>query len=290
MNQIIFTSSLIIAALLVFSLLKKEKTEGLKLFLFWGMVIPIIFTTAYLAAGTVIKNQQSVTGGPVHWHADYEIYVCGKSIKDENLPQSDDHTSSFEFLQHLPEWLNTAFLLGAIPLEEGAGFIPQARAHEGEAEELDLVDPTGFSNRVGTSDFHEHGDGRIHVEGVVEHLEDVSLGKFFEAIGGQLTQTFMRLPTNHGEVIVQNGMPCPDGKPGAWQGFVYKTKGDIVTQKKLENFVDYVLSPYSTIPPGDCIIMKFDSEIKNRTEKICQFYQIALEKGEVKLTPSLSPP
>ncbi len=247
---------------MIFALLKKEKSEGLKLFLFWGMVIPIIFTTLYLAGATVIINQQSVTGGPVHWHADYEIYVCGESIKDENLPQSDDHTSSFEFF-------------------------PAAQAHEGEAQEkLDLVDPTGFSNRVGTSDFHEHGDGRIHVEGVVENLEDVSLGNFFKAIGGQLTQTLMRLPTNHGEVIVQNGMNCPDGKPGAWQGFVYKTKGEIVTQEKLENFAEYVLSPYSQVPPGDCIILEFGSESKNRTDKICPFYQIAIEKGELKLIPS----
>ena len=250
--KIVFWTSLVITALLLFSLIKKEKSERLKLFLFWGMVIPIIFTTFYLVTTTVAKNVGSVTKGPVHWHADYEIYVCGRSVKEKT--SYNNHK-----------------------------FIPIAQAHEGEADEaLDLVDPTGFSNRVGTSDFHEHGDGRIHVEGVVERLEDVSLGKFFEAIGGQLTKTIMRLPTNRGEVIVQNRMNCPDAKPGAWQGFVYKTKGNIVTQEKLDNFADYVLSPYSTVPPGDCIILEFGSETRAQTDKICSFYQIAIDQGELK--------
>ena len=255
-NQVLLGGGIILVVLLIVALLKKEQSEGLKIFLFWMIVFAASFTTIFLAMDTIIKNQQSVTKGPVHWHADYEIYVCGKSVKEENLPHSDEQTSSFEF-------------------------IPQAQAHEGETdEELDLVDPTGFSNRVGTSSFHEHGDGRIHVEGVVERLEDVSLGKFFGAIGGQLTQNFMRLPTNHGEIVIENGAPCPDGKAGLWQGFVYKTQGTIVTQEKLNNFVDYILSPYSTIPPGDCIILEFISEAKDRTEKICQFYQIAIDKGD----------
>ena len=251
--EVLIAGSILIGILLAITLLKKEPNEETKQFLFWGMVIPIIFVTLFLAVDTVLKNEQSITGGPVHWHADYDIYVCGQ--------KEPDQTSRAPYQ-----------------------FIPRASAHEGEDEEqkLDLRNPTGFTNRIGPSDFHEHGDNRIHVEGVVEHLEDVSLDKFFEAIGGGLTPTSMHLPTNHGETIIQNGMKCPDGQPGTWQVFVYKTQGDIVIQEKLENFVDYVLSPYSTIPPGDCIIMEFGSEIKNRTDKICPFYQIALEKGELK--------
>ena len=34
-------------------------------------------------------------------------------------------------------------------------------------EKLDLKDPEGFFNRVGSPVFHEHNDDRIHVEGVV---------------------------------------------------------------------------------------------------------------------------
>lgn len=249
-SEILTYSAVIIAVLVIFAVAKRDKNEGLKLFLFWGIAIPIIFSTFYLAAATVWQNQTSVTKGPVHWHADYQIYVCGQPAQTR---------------------------------DEKATFLPRAQAHEGEeGEMLDLKDPRGLSNRIGTSDFHEHGDHRIHVEGVVEKLSDVSLGKFFEAIDGQFTPTFMRIPTNAGIAIIQNGMDCGDSHPGAWQVFVYKTRGQIVTQEKLQNYTDYVLSPYSTVPPGDCIIMEFSAENKDRTEKICPFYQIALDKGELK--------
>lgn len=226
-NQILLISSTLIAAFLVFSLVKKEKSEGLRLLLFWGMVIPIVSTTLYLAGTTIAKNQFSATGGPVHWHADYEIYACGRQI--------------------------------------------------------DLVDPSGLANRVGTPDLHEHGDNRIHVEGTVRELQDVSLGKFFESVGGQLTETLLRVPTNEGELIAQNGMQCPDDKPGALQVFVYQTKAHTVIQKKLSNFPNYVLSPHSQVPPGDCLIIEFTAEIKDKTDKICEFYEIAIQKGELKL-------
>lgn len=246
MTQFILTiSSLIIATLLIFSLAKKEKSEGLKLFLFWGMVIPIIFTTFYLTAVTIAKNQRSATGGPVHWHADYEIFVCGNSEQTEN-----------------------ASVKGTT----------KTLAHEGE--EINLKDPKGLSNRIGSSDFHEHGDNRIHIEGVVEKLQDISLRKFFEVVGGQLSQTYLRLPTNEGELIVQNGLTCPDGSKGRWQVFVYKTRNNLVTQEKLINFPDYVVSPYGTVPPGDCLIFEFGRG-KNQTDNICKFYEIALRKGEI---------
>jgi len=39
-----------------------------------GVTIYLIFTTLHL-------NIISVTEGPVHWHADYEIWMCGKEIR-----------------------------------------------------------------------------------------------------------------------------------------------------------------------------------------------------------------
>ena len=243
--NIILGSSAIITALVIISLLKKEKSDGLKLFLFWGMVLPIVVTTLYLAVGTIIKNQASVTGGPVHWHADFEIYNCGKTVADNGQVKG------------------------------------RAILAHGEEEKLDLKNPTGLSNRIGSSDFHEHGDNRIHVEGVVEKLADVSLGKFFEVTGGQLTNTFLRLPTDHGETILQNGQLCPDGKPGTLQVFLYQTRDSLVMQKKLENFVGYVISPESLVPPGDCLIIEF-GPVREKTDKICGFYEIAIKNGELK--------
>ena len=176
------------------------------------IVIVTLSTTAYIAGGTVLHNIESVTDGPVHWHADLEIWGCG--------------------------------------------------------EKLDMMDPEGLENRVGTSVFHEHGDDRIHVEGTPKTLEEVSLHEFFEVIGGELEENILAVPTNDEREQFINGAACDSGEIGFLQVFVYKTDGDKYYQEKLTNFEDYVLSPYSNVPPGDCIIIEFGEE-KEKTDHLC---------------------
>jgi hypothetical protein len=43
-----------------------------------AIAIPVGLATLYLAASTVWVNVTSETGGPIHWHADYEIWACGE--------------------------------------------------------------------------------------------------------------------------------------------------------------------------------------------------------------------
>jgi len=107
---------------------------------------------------------------------------------------------------------------------------------------LDPVDPTGFSNRIGTPKFHEHNEQRLHVEGTVIDPNEVDLGSFFDVIGGYLNGNGFGLPTNNGLVRAQNGELC-NGQPGKTQVFLYeitnpdptKNTGFIYRQRKLEN-------------------------------------------------------
>ena len=194
-----------------------------KTILFLAITLPLILATIYLVFSTIHLNIISDTKGPVHWHADFEIYMCG--------------------------------------------------------DEIDIINPKGLSNRVGTSVFHEHGDDRIHVEGVVVNPKDVSLKNYFMVIGGSLTDDGISIPTDQGSIKFHNEDLC-DNNIGNLQVFVYKTENKIIHQEKLENFEEYVLSPYANVPPGDCIIIEFDEE-KESTDKICETYKIALEKGDL---------
>ena len=36
--------------------------------------------TGYIIITTVLLNASSATGGPVHWHADFEIWACGERV------------------------------------------------------------------------------------------------------------------------------------------------------------------------------------------------------------------
>lgn len=183
-----------------------------KALLFWILITPIIFTSIFLIVTTLLTNFNADSQGPVHWHADYEIWIC--------------------------------------------------------EEKINLVDPQGFSNKVGTNLFHEHNDDRIHIEGVVTSMEEVNLQHFIETVGGEITKSGITLITNDGLVSYENGEKCN----GTLQVFVYKTENEMQTQEKLDDFLEYVPSPYSEVPPGDCIIIEFGEE-KESTEKMCTTYR-----------------
>lgn len=152
-------------------------------------------------------------------------------------------------------------------------------------EELQLKESEGWSNKVGTSVFHHHNDNRIHIEGVVVDPRAYTLHDFFSVIGGTLLPNSFAVPAQDGIRVWKNGDLCPDGAPGEWQAFLYKTtdpERGIAHQRKLASYTDYVISPYGTIPPGDCIIFEFGPP-KEKTDAICSFYQIAKDKGEIEI-------
>lgn len=201
-----------------------------------------VFGTFVLIGVTFFKTVKSETNGPVHWHADFEIYNCGEFV--------------------------------------------------------DLIDPVGLTNRIGTSVLHEHGDNRIHVEGEVMQHHDIDLESFFDVVGGTFTDTELTVPTqDRGELTVKNGQSCSTNtavdeveavsRPGKLQTFVYTVEGNTISQQKLEDAPGYLLSPETTIPPGDCIIIEFTDEKLVKTEKLCRFHQIAVNKGDLVFVDSL---
>jgi hypothetical protein len=225
---ILGATAVITAATLV-SFFKKRKSESLKWVLFLSIALSAAGATLFISASTVYINLVSDTGGPVHWHADFEIWKCG--------------------------------------------------------ERLGLKDPTGIENRIGTPLLHEHNDNRIHVEGTVVKKTEITLGEFFKVIGGKISGGHIVLPTNSGLVEMKDGDLC-DGKEARLQVFVYKIQNpnDLkkwkFVQEKINNIEDYVMSPFSVIPPGDCIIIELDKE-KDMTEKMCETLRISMNKGEL---------
>jgi hypothetical protein len=206
-----------------------------------------------LAGSTIYLNVNSDSGGPVHWHADIEFWICDN--------------------------------------------------------EVELIDPVGFSNKVGTWTLHEHDDHRIHLEGVVVDGEnDASLGKFMHVVDGAITDEALVLPVDpdgsifedeidgdgpsdafpsqvedyvvvsNGKrfVRVVNGEKCGD-QSSELQVFVYsfnKDKdNDTYEQRKIDDVAKYTMAPESIVPPGDCIIVEF-SPFKEKTDKLCEQYGV----------------
>lgn len=228
--KLISLAAILATILVLIAVFYKKKTGKAKVILFLGISVPIMVATIYSTSSTIYLNTLSEAKGPVHWHADFEVWGCGNKVN--------------------------------------------------------LVDPEGISNRIGSPVLHEHNDDRVHVEGVVVNNKGVSLHNFFHVIGGILTNNFISVPTNEGIMEKRNKDTC-NGREAKLQVFVYKVKNPdkvknwVYEQTKLINPEEHVLSPYSNVPPGDCIIIEFEQD-KEKTDKICETYKVAIERGELK--------
>lgn len=224
-NSLQFSLIALVVILLIslIALIIKKPQEKIK-YLFFGLIVVVVLAnTIYLVGSTIYLNQVSATKGPVHWHADYEVWQCGK--------------------------------------------------------ELELEDPKGLSNKVGSETVHEHNDKRMHFEGVMEDLRHASLGHFFKEVGGSLDSEHFTFSTHEGLTTMKSRQKC-GSEPAELQVFVYKTEGRTFYQQKLEDPADYIISPESQVPPGDCVIIELDAE-KQKTDKMCNFYRVAIQKGEL---------
>ena len=67
--------------ILVIALFHKKMNDATKKIVYFLIVAVASVVTLYLVLTTLHLNIISETKGPVHWHADYEIWVCDKEIE-----------------------------------------------------------------------------------------------------------------------------------------------------------------------------------------------------------------
>lgn len=226
--QAVTIATVLLVILAAISLLLKSPSNIVKKILFFALSSTIVVTTLFLSASTIYLNSISASKGPVHWHADFEIYSCG--------------------------------------------------------EEVELRNPKGLSNKIGTPVLHEHNDKRVHLEGVVVVDNDASLGKFFHVIDGEIANDHLSVPLeNEKQLTKTNGELCPDGQEGKVQVFVYRVNEETgeYTQTKLQDPAKHIIAPHSEVPPGDCVIIEFGPE-KEKTDNLCRSFRVAQQLGNIK--------
>ena len=209
-----------------------ELDEFQKNLLMNGFLVAILVPTLWAAGSFVHDSETSWSGGEVHWHADFEVLV------EEN----------------------------------------------GELQRKNLVDPGEFcedtqhessymcklSDRTGSTEYHEHNDQRIHLEGTFKTRDDATIAKFFETFGGELSPDRMVYPAKDGVVNVSN-----DGdrtlKIIVNKGVVNQREWCAVSDNvQLEDICEshgeradspdkYIVSPYTQGPTLDNIYFIYDS-------------------------------
>ncbi len=87
-SSLSFTSVTIAVVLLVvlvtLAAFLRDRFPGSKPWLFWSMAVVVVVVTFILIGSTVYLNTVSLSGGPVHRHADFEMWACGEELELEN--------------------------------------------------------------------------------------------------------------------------------------------------------------------------------------------------------------
>jgi hypothetical protein len=225
-----FFASMVLAAVSFYR--EDELTLQDKNILMNGFLIAILVPTLYTAGAFVHESQTSWSGGEIHWHADFEVLV----------------------------------------------------EQDGELQRLELVDPGNFceetrhessymcsvNDRVGSTEYHEHNDNRIHLEGVFKEREDASLASFFDQFNGELTNNKLVYPTNNGTVEVEedaNHTVKILVNKGVGDRYWCAVDNAVDSEDRCSshsrvanNPTDYIISPYSRGANLDHIFIVYDSK------------------------------
>lgn len=130
-----------------------------------------------------------------------------------------------------------------------------------DGQAYDLKDPDvscgnrylcSLINHTGSMNVHEHGDQRIHIHSPVEQRSDATLGGFFDAFGGTLTNTDLRYPTNDGWIDRENT------DESTVKVLVRQQRNGTATWTHLPEPASYVISP-RTHSGTDSLFIVYDN-------------------------------
>lgn len=237
----VIIGSATIAVLVVIGALVRDRLPRLKLPIFLAMSSITLVVTTILVASTIFLNTNSSSKGPVHWHADFEIWACGEPY--------------------------AATVSGVVndKLRQPTGF---------------LSNKIGTSTYHEHNDFRIHLEGVVVNPGdaslgkffrvIGGELSDRSL---LIPLDGNQTAYFENGKT------CPDGTPL-SGQTGYVQVYAYRARGQksstgkqLYRQEKVQDPANFIISDESNVPPGDCIIVEFGPSAE-RTDQKCHQYRV----------------
>lgn len=250
----VLIGSVVIVLCVILALLFVKKKPKLKLPLFLGILIAVLSTTTVITGGTIYLNTNSYVGGPVHWHADTEIWACGNELE---LRDPTGFLSNKIGTPTLHEHNDKRIHLEGVPITaQDASLGKYMNVIGGAITKDTLIVPLNDND-----DLYENGEGEEDGDGsgaqapeqIQPYIKTSAKGKVAEFITGGY---------------------CGD-QQAAVQTYVYKFDKASKTYKqtKLDHPEDYSISHFGDVPPGDCVIFEY-GPVKDRTDKLCKQYGV----------------
>lgn len=251
-NAVLFGSIILIVAV-VAAALAKNKIPKLKLPFFIVIAGTMAAVTLTLVGSTIYLNVNSESGGPVHWHADYEIWACDTEVElrgPTGALSNKVGTSSYH--EHDDKRIHLEGVVVDKEVDASLGkFMAGVGGYINDTRiEIPLDDEP-----------HDWFTEASHDDGDEQNLSAAAL----------LTSLVSTTPA--GKVLnLKNGAGC-GSELAKVQAFVYSfnKSNDTYSQTKLADPAKYIVSDEPVVPPGDCVIIEY-AVPKDRTNKLCKQY------------------
>ena len=247
----IVVGGITLVILVLLSAWLKDKYPILSKPLFVMIVLSIVLPTFTLLGSTVYLNMYSYVGGPVHWHADIEMWACNNELElRDPIGRFNNKIGTSVLHEHNDKRIH----LEGVPItEKDASLSKFMHVIGGGISNESLTIP------VNSDDWFENeldGDG--------------SFGRYNNLI---IKSNFINNGADGQFAKFNNDDPC-DKQRSEVQVFVYKTISDNqYEQKKVKDPASLVISPQPNVPPGDCIIIEFGKP-RDYTDKLCEQFGI----------------
>ena len=252
--QAVGVATAAIVVLVGLAILLNKRMPSVKPLLFMLIVVVATGTTLAISGATVYLNVKSAAGGPVHWHADIEIWACDNELELRD-PQGflSNKIGSATLHEHNDKRIHLEGVPVSLPDDASLGKF--MRVIGGEVSDNSLVVPLNDEGHFEDDHAEMDGDGAAaeYAGQIAPHVLTEKDGKYGKFISGQT---------------------CGD-ETAEVQVFAYKYDRDSKTykQSKISDPEHYQISGYSEVPPGDCVIMEF-APAKDRTDKLCRQYGV----------------
>lgn len=233
-------AGLLLLVLLAFAAgLTRDKWPQLKMPLFILMAVVALGATITVTGSVIALNSNSPTGGPVRWHANYQVWACGNQLdlRDPDQPYTNRIGSNMLYEQndgviHLsgtPVNLDQDASLGAFMQVVGGAIGDNTFT-------LPINDNNAFAGLPGTP------------EQVQPYIATNKSGNYVQFSSGQLCGT----------------------TKATVQAFVYQYNAITgrYSQVKLDHPANYQFAHATDSSPADCIIIEF-GPAKNSTDHVC---------------------
>lgn len=252
--NVVLAGSIALIVLVALAILFANKKPKLKLPLFAGILVAVLGTTTVITGGTIYLNMNSYVGGPVHWHADFEVWACGNEME---LRDPTGFLSNKIGTATLHEHNDKRIHLEGVPITaQDASLGKFMNVIGGQITKDTLIVPLNENDELFENAKNEEdgdGSGAQAPEQIQPYIKTEAGGKVGKFISGGY---------------------CGDQKAEV-QVFAYQFNKDDKTyrQTKLEDPASYSISHSGDVPPGDCIIFEY-GPARDRTDKLCKQYGV----------------